>query len=50
MKITSFVKETSFSIIFHIVVINEYQPSHIDVKNVIVFISLKMKKVYNTRH
>ena len=29
---------------------NEYRPSHIDVKNVIVFASLKMKETYNIRH
>ena len=37
-------------IISRIVVINEYRSSHIDIKNVIVFAFLKIKKVYNARH
>ena len=36
--------------LIYVVVINEYRPSHIDVKNVIVFASLKIKKIYNARH
>ena len=32
----------------HIVIINEYRSSHIDVKNAIIFASLKMKEAYNS--
>ena len=49
-KTTFSAKETPFIAIPRIVIINEYRPSHIDTKNAIVFISLKMKKVYDTRH
>ena len=42
--------ETSFTATSHIVIINEYRLSHIDVKNAITFASLKIKKIYNTRH
>ena len=42
--------ETSFTATSRIVIINEYRLSHIDIKNAIAFASLKIKKVYNTRH
>ena len=45
-----FVKETSFNKTSCIVFINEYRSSYIDIKNVIVFAFLKMKKVNNARH
>ena len=47
---TSIVRETSFIVISHIVIMNEYRSSHIDIKNAIVFAFLKMKEVYDTRH
>ena len=43
----TFIKVT---IAFRVAVINEYSPFHIDVKNVIVFAFLKIKKIYNARH
>ena len=49
-KKTFFIKEISFIETFRIVIINEYRSSHINIKNVIVFVSLKMKKAYNARH
>ena len=49
-KETFFIKETPFIETSRIVIMNEYRPSHIDIKNVIVFAFLKMKKVYNARH
>ena len=42
--------ETSFIAISRIVIINEYRSSYIDVKDAITFASLKMKKIYDTRH
>ena len=45
-----FVRETPFIETSRIVIINEYRSSHINVKNVIVFVFLKMKKAYNARH
>ena len=50
IETTSFVKETFFIETFRIVIMNEYRPSHIDVKNVIVFVFLKMKEAYNIRY
>ena len=60
MKTTSFIKKYFFNkisreydirfIVFHVVVINEYRSSYIDIKNVIAFAFLKIKKVYNSRH
>ena len=47
---TSIAKKTPFIAISRIAIINEYRSSHIDVKNAIVFASLKMKKFYDTRH
>ena len=47
---TSIAKETSFIETFHIATINEYRSFHIDIKDVIAFASLKMKKIYNARH
>ena len=49
-KATFFVKETSFNKTFRIATMNEYRSSHINIKNVIVFVFLKMKKAYNARH
>ena len=58
MKETFFVRETS-SIetsrehdirLIRVVAMNEYRSSHIDIKDVIVFASLKMKEIYNARH
>ena len=43
-------KETSFIETSRIAIMNEYRPSHIDIKNVIAFTSLKMKKIYDIRH
>ena len=55
-----FVKKSSFNetsrendtllIAIYIVVINKYKSFHINIKNVIVFTSLKMKKIYDTRY
>ena len=45
-----FAKKTSFNETSYIIIINEYRPSHIDVKNVIAFAFLKMKKTYNARY
>ena len=60
VKSSIVVKETSFNetfrendkrfIISRIVVINEYRPFYIDIKNVIVFAYLKIKKAYNARY
>ena len=50
IEITSFVKETPFIVISRIIIMNEYRSSHIDIKNVIVFAFLKMKKIYDTRY
>ena len=56
IETTFFVKKTSFietsldTRFARIIAINEYRPSHIDVKIVIAFAFLKMKKVYNARH
>ena len=50
IKTTFFAKKTFFIVISRIVIMNEYRSSHIDIKNAIVFVSLKMKKVYDTRH
>ena len=50
VEITFFIKEISFIEISRIVIVNEYRSSHINIKNVIVFVFLKMKKVYNARH
>ena len=49
-KETFFIKEISFNETSRVVVMNEYRSSHIDVKNVIVFAFLKMKKVYDARY
>ena len=49
-KETFSVKKISFIEISRIVIINEYRPSHINIKNAIAFAFLKMKKVYNIRH
>ena len=49
-KETFFAKETSFIETFRIAIMNEYRSFHIDIKNVIVFVSLKMKKTYDARH
>ena len=49
-KKTFFVKETSFIVIFYIAIINEYRSFYIDIKNVIAFISLKIKEAYNIRY
>ena len=43
-------RETSFIEISRIAIMNEYRSSHINIKNVIAFASLKMKKVYNARY
>ena len=45
-----FIKETSFIEISRIVIMNEYRSSHINIKDVIVFAFLKMKKAYNARY
>ena len=49
-EVTFFIRKTSFIEVSRIVIMNEYRPSHINIKNVIVFAFLKMKKVYNARH
>ena len=51
-KITSrqSVTLSKITIVTSIAVMNEYRLSHIDIKNVIVFASLKMKKIYNIRY
>ena len=49
-KETFSVREISFIETSRIAIINEYRPSHMNVKDVIVFISLKIKEVYNARH
>ena len=33
-----------------VAVINEYRPSHINIQNVIVFASFKMKKIYDSQY
>ena len=50
MKTISFAKKTSFIVTPHIVIINEYRSSYIDVKNAIAFAFFKIKKIYDTRH
>ena len=50
VRSSAFVRETSFIETSRIVIMDEYRPSHIDVKNVIVFAFLKIKKVYNARY
>ena len=53
---TSFVKKTFFIKTSHdtrsarVIVMNECRSFYINVKNVIVFASFKMKKTYNARH
>ena len=49
-KETSSIRETSFIETSRIVIMNEYRPSHINVKNVIAFAFLKMKKIYDARY
>lgn len=36
--------------LFRVIIMNEYRSIHIDIKNVITFISFKMKNVYNSQH
>ena len=43
-------REYDTRFISRVVVINEYRPFYIDVKNVIVFAFFKTKEVYNARH
>ena len=37
-------------IIFSSTIINEYKSLYINVKNIIIFVSLKIKKYYNVKH
>ena len=50
VKSSTSVKKTPSIETSRIIIINEYRPSYIDVKNVIAFVSLKIKKTYNARH
>ena len=43
---TTFITKITFSL----TIINEYKILYIDVKDIIAFVSLKMKKYYNIKH
>ena len=49
-KETFFARKTPFIATPRIAIINEYRSFYIDIKNAIVFASLKIKKFYDTRH